>query len=84
MLSDEVASTGLKIWGFILHENWPLDVESFAESIGLREELPNLFVGKLQRCAPSDLSDGNKWISSNYLSFGSSEVQAGSNGKNTC
>jgi hypothetical protein len=76
-VADEVESTGLKPWGLILHENFPLEnVATFLEDAGLSDQADAIHTGVMKRDAPADLSDGVMWLSSKFVDFGADEALA--------
>ena len=76
-VADEVESTGLKPWGLILHENFPLEnVATFLEDAGLSDQADAIHTGVMKRDAPADLSDGAMWLSPKFVDFGADEALA--------
>ncbi|CAK8989314.1 Uncharacterized protein (Fragment), partial [Durusdinium trenchii] len=75
VLKDELDATGLELWGLVWHESWPVDLQLFAAGVGIADHMDGLYVGKLSRNAPADLSEGNQWLSSKFLDFGAIEAR---------
>ena len=83
VLKDELDATGLELWGLVWHESWPVDLQLFAAGVGIADHMDGLYVGKLSRNAPADLSEGNQWLSSKFLDFGAIEAR-GERKTHTC
>lgn len=69
LINDELQTTGLSVWGMILHDAYPVAVDEFLTLNGLSQLDQAVHIGRLRQFAPSELADGTTWLSSGFLRF---------------